>query len=81
MTKKGCTFNGGQCYPIVPECEGCDRIVSFPAGKYCSTVFDPSKKWKNGVCNFATHKKVRIESKEIKLNPLKASKRSMGARA
>ncbi|MCK4536700.1 MAG: PxxKW family cysteine-rich protein, partial [Desulfuromonadales bacterium] len=29
-----------------------------------------------GLCNFATHRKVEIKVEEIKVNPLKASKRA-----
>jgi hypothetical protein len=25
MTKKGCSFNGGKCYPVVDRCQGCER--------------------------------------------------------
>ncbi len=77
MTAKGCSFNGGVCLPIVEACKGCKRAVEYPSGWYCSATPDPSKKWKNGVCNLATHvdNNIAVESKD-KINPLKASKRS-----
>jgi hypothetical protein len=37
---------------------------------------DPAMKWKNGVCNMATHMKSQTTAENHKLNPLKASKRS-----
>jgi hypothetical protein len=44
-------------------------------GDYCQACPDPQAKWKNGPCNLATHVKTGSE-KVVKLNPLKASKRS-----
>lgn len=76
MTKKGCTFNGGSCHPIIEQCEGCQKIVEYPTGKFCMSSPDPSLKWKNGNCNMATHVKRNNATDNHKLNPLKASKRS-----
>jgi len=76
MTKSGCGFNGGSCHEIVENCEGCDRILDLPSGKYCRTYPDPALKWKNGRCNFATHVKTGSGKTSVKINPLKASKRS-----
>jgi hypothetical protein len=42
---------------------------------YCHTFPDPAAKWRFGACNFATHVKGQAKV-EIKLNPLKASKRA-----
>lgn len=82
MKKTGCSYNGGRCYPIVDKCEGCSRITEFPSGKYCSSFTEPVLKWLKGNCPMATHvKKVVEEPNQKKLNPLKASKRSMGKRA
>ena len=75
MTKKGCNFNGGTCYPIEEKCEGCDRIVEYPGGKYCSTYPQPEVKWRHGKCNFATHIKEENQNAGKKVNALKASKR------
>ena len=75
MTKKGCSFNGGGCHPIVEECHGCSRASEFTTGWYCTAYPDPSIKWKNGNCNFATHVAKEAEVKNNKINPLKASKR------
>ena len=75
MTKKGCSFNGGGCHPIVEECNGCSRASEFSTGWYCTAYPDPSIKWKNGNCNFATHVAKEAEVKNSKINPLKASKR------
>jgi hypothetical protein len=75
MTKKGCSFNGGVCHPIVEECHGCSRASEFVSGWYCTAYPDPSIKWKNGTCNFATHVAKEAEVNNTKINPLKASKR------
>lgn len=79
MNKQGCTYAGGTCHPIVPECEGCDRVCEFPSGKYCSAYPNPALKWKTGNCNFATHIK-REAKKEKVINALKASKRRAAGR-
>ena len=76
MTKRGCEFNGGSCHPIVDQCDGCQRIVEYPTGTFCMSFPDPAMKWKNGVCNMATHMKTQTTAENHKLNPLKASKRS-----
>lgn len=75
MTKKGCEFNGGTCYAIVENCEECDRIKEYPAGKYCSSYPHPEIKWQNGKCNFATHVKEEAQKGGRTVNALKASKR------
>ncbi len=77
MTKSGCSFNGGECHPIVDECQGCDRAQEFPSGIYCITFPDPAAKWRTGLCNMATHvKKSNNSNKTTKINPLKAAKRN-----
>jgi len=75
MYNEGCGYNGGTCYPIVESCQGCGRTSSVDNGVYCQSCPNPEIKWKNGSCNLATHVKADAE-KMIKLNPLKASKRS-----
>jgi len=78
MTPKGCSFNGGTCHPIVEQCEGCDRILNLESGRYCAAVPNPSVKWRLGSCNLATHVKSATKNGQtVKINPLKASKRSM----
>jgi hypothetical protein len=77
MTKKGCTYNGGKCHPVVEQCQGCERIVEYPTGHYCNSYSEPRLKWLNSSCNFATHiKRAQINNDAKKLNPLKASKRN-----
>jgi hypothetical protein len=76
MTKKGCSFNGGGCHQIVEDCHGCNRASEFSSGWYCTACPDPSVKWKNGDCNFATHVTKETQVKNAKINPLKASKRN-----
>ncbi len=76
MVGAGCTFNGGECYNIVSECEGCKFTVEFPGGNCCQIYPDPAGKWAMGVCNFASHVDRKKVVAEHKLNPLKASKRS-----
>ena len=76
MSPKGCSFNGGSCYPVIEQCDGCDRSKEFESGKYCLSYPDPSQKWKLGNCNLATHIKKTPVQTAAKINPLKASKRS-----
>ncbi|MCF6238372.1 MAG: PxxKW family cysteine-rich protein, partial [Candidatus Marinimicrobia bacterium] len=57
-------------------CEGCDHIVEGTIGPVCSNAPSPTQKWKTGLCNFATHRKVEVKIDEVKVNPLKASKRA-----
>lgn len=78
MTRKGCSYNGGTCHPIVDACVGCDNIAEYPSGKYCLAYPNPPIKWKNGGCNFATHLKTAEKRDTQKINPLKASKRNTG---
>jgi len=74
MTKTGCSYNGGTCYPIVEQCNGCGKIQELPTGNYCISYPQPELKWKAGKCNFATHI-VREAKQEKVVNALKASKR------
>ena len=76
MTAQGCSYNGGICHEIVEQCDGCNRTSEYEAGWYCNAFPQPSMKWKNGACNFATHVAAESNSKKAKLNPLKASKRA-----
>lgn len=78
MKKNGCAYMSGACFGIVEKCEGCDRIVSNDAGKFCSVYPHPEMKWQRGVCNFATHVKPEIkqDSTGKAINPLKAAKRA-----
>ena len=76
MGKTGCKFNGGSCHPIVEQCEGCQKILDVPTGKYCMIFPDPAIKWRLGTCSMATHVTASKDTKANgKLNPLKASKR------
>ncbi len=75
MTTKGCSYNGGICHQIVEQCSGCNRRAEHNSGWYCSACPDPSRKWKNGNCNLATHVSAANASSQVKINPLKASKR------
>ncbi len=78
MSKRGCEFNGGMCHTVIEECDGCNKIVEFPTGKYCSSAADPAAKWVRGLCNLATHIKKEEKVEALKVNPLKASKRAAG---
>lgn len=80
-SKSGCTFTEGSCQVVVENCEGCDRIVNGSIGKVCSAYPAPGRKWSlGGICNFATHVKVEIKSEELRVNPLKASKKASGGK-
>ena len=74
-SKAGCTFEGNACHPVIEECQGCDRIVDSSIGPVCTAYPAPEKKWSAGLCNFATHRKIEIKVSDVKVNPLKASKR------
>jgi len=71
-------YSSGLFNPIIDKCEGCERIVDVKKNKYCRTYPMPAAKWKNGICNFATHVKPEIITTTTKINPLKASKRAAG---
>ena len=76
MTEQGCSFNGGICHEVVEQCDGCKRTSEYKTGWYCNAFPQPSMKWKNGACNFATHVAKAADARKAKVNPLKASKRS-----
>jgi len=77
MTLRGCAYKEGQCYPVVEKCNGCDRIEEFNGQVYCRSYAEPAMKWEHSVCNFATHMQATVDkSGNIKINPLKASKRA-----
>ena len=78
MRKNGCSYNGGKCYPVVEQCQGCDRASEYPTGVYCSAYPEPRLKWVNGnSCSLGTHvKKAQAADNGKKINPLKASKRN-----
>jgi len=78
MKKSGCSYNGGKCYPIIENCEGCSRILDFEAGKYCVSFPYPAQKWQNGSCSMSSHIKKAQKVEDQKINPLKASKRNAG---
>ena len=80
MTAKGCGYKGGICQQIVEQCSGCGRQGQYSSAWYCSACPDPSAKWRNGICNLATHVSASVPSSETKqkINPLKASKRAAG---
>jgi hypothetical protein len=78
--KNACTFEGNACHNIVEACDGCERVAESEIGTVCKDYPAPAKKWANGLCNFATHQKVKIENVETKVNPLKASKRAASAK-
>ena len=77
MNKKGCGFNGGSCHVIIDKCESCNKVIEFSSGQYCKVYPDPVSKWLSGNCPTATHVKREIKEVTQKINPLKASKRSV----
>jgi hypothetical protein len=80
MTKKGCSFNGGHCKPVVKACNGCERTLIFEERNFCGSFPDPEAKWRRGPCNLATHMKTEKKETAQKINPLKASKRKAAGR-
>jgi len=77
MTREGCSFDEGECHPVVEQCAGCDYIRSFPTGEYCAIYAEPASRWALGDCAFATHLDKTKGAVDSKLNPVKASRRSM----
>ena len=75
MAASGCKYNGGECKPVVDQCNGCTRVAVYETGTFCTAVPEPALKWKNGNCNLATHVKTVVNTKKQKINPIKASKR------
>lgn len=80
MKKSGCTFQGGKCHEIVEQCEGCGHILVCDEKKYCKAYPDPASKWMLGPCNLATHVQRKLGGEQKKVNPLKASKKSMSGK-
>ena len=78
MKKTGCSYNGGKCYTVVENCEGCTRVMEVEAGKFCTSYPYPAQKWQTTACSMATHLKKEAKAAEQKINPLKASKRAAG---
>ncbi|MGB9629848.1 MAG: PxxKW family cysteine-rich protein [Thermodesulfobacteriota bacterium] len=76
MKKNGCSYNGGNCYTIVENCNGCERIEEYPQGKFCKIFAEPRVKWLSNICNMATHVKREIKTEAQKsIDPLKLSKK------
>lgn len=69
-------YAGGSFKTVIDKCEGCERVIEVETARYCRTYTDPAAKWKNGLCNFATHVKPEINTASVKVNPLKAAKRA-----
>lgn len=78
MSKAGCSYNGGSCEQAVEACDGCAKLFEVESGFYCASAPNPSAKWRLGKCNLATHVKEMIAVDQVKLNPIKASKRAVG---
>jgi hypothetical protein len=78
MKKTGCGYNGGRCYEVVENCDGCTRIMVVEAGKFCTSFPYPAQRWQTAGCSMATHVKKAVKQEEQKINPLKASKRAAG---
>ena len=76
-TERGVEINGMLMEPVIDKCNGCERIITIQEEQYCSSYPQPSMKWRHGACNFATHIKASVDkSGEVKINPIKASKRA-----
>jgi hypothetical protein len=50
--------------------------VEGTIGPVCGAYPSPERKWSQGLCNLATHKKIEIQTSTQKVNPLKASKKA-----
>jgi hypothetical protein len=78
MKKNGCSYNGGQCYTVVENCEGCVRVQDLTTGRFCSSFPLPAQKWQKAVCSMSSHVQKAKKLEVQKINPLKASKRNAG---
>jgi hypothetical protein len=78
MKKSGCGYNGGQCHPVVDDCQECGNMETLPNGNYCRVYAEPFLKWTQGPCSMSTNGNGKEEKGTAakKINPLKASKRS-----
>ncbi|MFO8032872.1 MAG: PxxKW family cysteine-rich protein [Desulfohalobiaceae bacterium] len=77
QTPEGVFLNGFKLEPVVEQCQGCERIKEFAGAQYCTSYPKPAAKWRHGACNFATHIKASVDKQgQVKVNPLKASKRA-----
>ena len=74
MSKKGCSYLGGSCHPVVDQCNDCNKISKFETGRYCKVYPEPKVKWITGNCPSASHIKLEIKEAQ-KINPMKVSKR------
>jgi hypothetical protein len=66
------------CVPIIEQCTGCERTRAFPADEtilYCKTYIRPDFAWHRKGCPMATHI-AKKKKEEVKVNPLKASKKA-----
>ena len=76
MGKNWLPVQWGSCHAIIEQCNGCQKVKEFPAGKYCLIFPEPSVKWRTGKCSMATHIAKAPVQEQAKVNPLKASKRA-----
>ena len=63
--------------PLVEKCEGCERTVLNE--DRCAAYISPTAKWRNGICNLATHVTVTEESalaKKTRVGQQKQKKKS-----
>lgn len=71
MIEKIGKMNKESHLPIVPECEGCNRIVDG----VCSAYLNPSVRHRLCECPLKSNKVLEV-IKDKKVNPLKASKKA-----
>ena len=74
-TKGLCIREEGHCEPCISECQGCGRTIDHLGTPYCESYPIPRAQWRRGTCALCTHASLEAEQ-VVKLNPLKASKRS-----
>jgi len=52
-------------------------VIKYAGEDYCGSYAEPADQWSLGVCNFATHRRMAVQTGEVtSSNPLKASKRA-----
>lgn len=60
---------------IVEECKGCERVTNADC---CQVYVKPDRQHSRlGGCPMRTHNRKAIESTDLKINPLKMSKRGI----
>lgn len=78
--KSGCSFTNGSCLPVIEKCGECKNTLVIETGVYCKSYMSPAASWSNLTgCGLTTVRVLKVEDTK-KLNSIKASKKSVGAK-